>query len=454
MVGCKLFKRTVIVIGLCFLFIQLQLHLHLHQDIFSQDKDAQTWKPTPEKVHIDNNLSFIFHRDNSSEITILRIFMRGGKKAEPETKGGLAFLTTRLCVEIPNQSDVRKLMDLGSSLFTMVEGDYSIITVKCLSENLADTLKILTQVLRKPLFSTLRINLIKKHMSHRQKSEEDDSDQLMKREYFNVFFGNSGYGGSIFGDSESLKRIKKKDIVGFYKKFFNLSNMVITVSSDLKKSEIKEIIKKFFHSLPPGEKQLPLPHVKKMSAFMAEKRERSFEKDKTQSLVSLGVVLPEMTPHSFTCSYMLESLLEGGIGSKLWPLRAVKNLAYRLRIKIIHMKEAAVLMVYLDTDKSKKKIALQALKEVMSDLFKNGVTENEFYTTKIRSKASFLRSNETKETRTFNLGFFESIGLGFAFLEDFFSHVDRMAIEELNIYIKEVLKPGHLVSIIIGPEED
>ena len=40
----------------------------------------------------------------------------------------------------------------------------------------------------------------------------------------------------------------------------------------------------------------------------------------------------------------------------------------------------------------------------------------------------------------------------FTFLEDFFSHVDRMTIEALNSYIREVLKPARLVEIIIGPE--
>jgi predicted Zn-dependent peptidase len=450
MVDSKLVKCIVIVIALCFLFVQFQLH----PDIFALDKDSPTWKHAPGKVHIDNNLSFVFHRDISSEITILRIFIRGGKKAEPENKKGLAFLTTRLCVEIPNQSGVRKLMDLGSSFFTRVEGDYSIITVKCLSGKLVDTLHILAPILRKPLISTLRINHIKKYMRHRQKSEEDDSDQLMEREYFNLFFGNSGYGGSIFGDSESLKQIKKKDIGDFYKKWFNLSNMVITVSSDLKKSTIKEIIKKSFHTLPPGKKECPLPPIKKMATFMAEERERFLKKDKIQSLVSLGVMLPGITPHNFTCSYMLENLLGGDIGSKLWPLRAVKNLAYRLRIKVTRMKDAGILMVYLDTHKSREKRASQALKQVMTDIYKKGVTKNEFSFAAIRSKASFLRSNETKEIRTFNLGFFESIGPGFPFLEDFFSYVDRMTPGELNTYIKEVLKPDHLVSIIIGPPEN
>jgi len=450
MFGRRLYKHAVFVICLCFLYLQL------HHDIFSQDKDALTWKHTPEKVHIDDNLSFIFHRDNSSEITVFRIFFKGGRRSEPKTRKGLAFLTTRLCIEIPNQSDIRKLMELGSSFFTRVEWDYSIITIKCLSENLADTLKILTHILRKPLFSALRISHIKKYMKHRQKREEDDADQLMQREYFNLFFGNSSYSGSIFGDSDSLKRIKKKEIVGFYKRFFNLSNMVISVSSDFKKSEVKEIIKKFFLSLPPGEKQTPLPpvKVKEMSTAIVtvEKKESFFKKDKAQSLVSLAVMLPEMTPHNFTCAFMLENLLGEGIGAKLWPLRAVKKLAYRLRTKVIHMKDAGILIVYLNTDKSKKNTASQALKKVMTDLYKNGVAENEFSHTKIRSKAYFLRNNETKEMRTFYLGFFESIGMGFTFLEDFFFHVDRITIEDLNSYVKEVLKPDRLVKIIIGPE--
>ncbi|MCX6580987.1 MAG: pitrilysin family protein [Candidatus Aminicenantes bacterium] len=443
--------------------------------LFSQDKaDAtpaqaagKTWKNRPERIRVEdkNNgapFSFIFHRDTSSGLTVLRLFIAGGKKAEPPDRKGLAFLTTRLSVEIPETTDVIKLMTLGSSIATDVNGDHSIITVTCLSENLEETLKILMGVLTDPLISSLRISYIKKAMEHQQKNEEDNTGLLMGREYFTVFFGNSGYGGSIFGTAttagapNSLKTIKKKDIADFYKTFFNRSHMVIVVSSDLSKAELEPVIKKYFRLLPAGQ-ETPAPgkpgpgEVKNENNENNEKKEYFFKKENTQALVSLGALLPGMGPHHFVCAYMLENLLGDGIGSKLWPLRAELNLAYSLKARTIQMKDAGVLWMYLKTDNSRKEKAREALTKILTDLYQNGVGEEEFAAAKIRTRAHFLRSNETKETRTFYLGLFEQIGPGFEFLENFFSAIETVTPGDFNAYIKEVLKPERLVKIVIGP---
>ncbi len=448
--------------------------------LFSQDKmdmasaqgTGKTWKNRPERVQVENMqnnapFSFIFHRDTSSGITVLRVFIDGGKKAEPPDRKGLAFLTTRLSVEIPETTDVIKLMTLGSSIATDVNGDHSIITITCLSENLEETLKILTEVLKAPLFSSLRISYIKKAMEHQQKNEEDNTGLSMGREYFNVFFGSSGYGGSIFGAAatgagtqNSLKAIKKKDIVNFYKTFFNRSHMVIVVSSDLSSAELEPVIKKYFQLLPAGQptqggqgEEVRLAALEKLGAgeLNNEKREYFFKKENTQALISLGALLPGMSPRHFVCASMLENLLGEGIGSKLWPLRAELNLAYNLKAKAIQMKDVGILWVYLKTDNSRKEKAFEELKKILTDLYQNGVSEEEFAATKIRTRAYFLRSNETKETRTFYLGLFEQIGPGFEFLEDFFSAIETVTPADFNVYIKEILKPERLVKIVIGP---
>lgn len=441
--------------------------------LFSQDKadtafvgTGKTWKNRPERVLVENMqnsapFSFIFHRDTSSGITVLRMFIDGGKKAEPPDRKGLAFLTTRLSVEIPETNDVIKLMTLGSSIATDVNGDHSIITVTCLSENLEETLEILIEVLKEPLFSSLRISYIKKAMEHQQKNEEDNTGLSMGREYFNVFFGSSGYGGSIFGTAaaagtpNSLKAIKKKDIVDFYNTFFNRSHMAIVVSSNLSREELEPIIKKYFQLLPAGRTtSAPAPGGGEGTGageLKSEKREYFFKKENTQALVSLGVLLPGMSPRHFVCASMLENLLGEGIGSKLWPLRAELNLAYNLKAKAIQMKDAGVLWVYLKTDNARKEKAFEELKKILTDLYQNGVSDEEFAATKIRTRAYFLRSNETKETRTFYLGLFEQIGPGFEFLEDFFSVIETVTPADFNVYIKEILNPERLVRIVIGP---
>ncbi|MCP5102066.1 MAG: insulinase family protein, partial [bacterium] len=386
------------------------------------------WKNRPEKIQVSDKLSFIFHRDTSSSLTVLRIFINGGKKAEPGDRQGLSFITTRLCIEIPNRANVKKLMEMGGAFSANVEGDFSLISVKCLSADLEGALKILTGILQNPLISTLRISHIKRFMKHQQKNEEDKAELLMTREYYNAFFKAGGYGGSIFGTAEpdSIKAIKKKNIRRFYDTFFNLSNMVIAVSSDLSRSKMEALLKKYVEPLPPGNGWAELPRGAPAKTVPTEKKEHFFQKDNTQTLVSLAVPLPAMSPRHYTCAYMLENLLGDGIGSKLWPLRAVKNLAYRLDARVIHMKDAGFLRIYLKTGNAKKEEVFEALKEVITTLYEKGVTGEEFRTLKVRSRAFFLRHNESRENRIHNLGFFECTGLGFGFLEAFFSHINSV----------------------------
>jgi len=113
-----------------------------------------------------------------------------------------------------------------------------------------------------------------------------------------------------------------------------------------------------------------------------------------------------------------------------------------------------ILKAYLETDKEKKEIALEALKTVLRDLYENGITEEEFEATKIYTKASFLRKNETKETRTNNLAAFEALGLGYEFLNRFFQEIETIGLEQINAYIKDILNPENGLEIIVGPEHE
>jgi zinc protease len=431
---------------------------------WSQTQDVQElgkiWKNQPEKVQLQLKENarwwFIYHQDTSSEMTDVQILVKGGKRAVPVLQRGLAFLTTGLSVNMPTISQVRELMHIGSTVFYHVEGDYSTIRIKSLSKHFEETFKIVTGVIQNPLFSGLRIGNTKKYMEHRQKGEEDSPEQLMERTYLDAFFGpGDGYTGSINGDSDSLKTIKRKHILQFYKRFFNRSHMIITVSSDLGKPEITNIIERYFKSLPLGDDVNPVVQgVQGVQGAVPEKKTYSLEKDTQQVLISFGSLLPGMSRQNYAKIYMLENLLGKGPGSKLWPLRVKKDLAYNINTHFVQWQDAGVLIIYLKTSIAKKEKAYTALKELITSIYKNGITRKELDTTSVRSRADFLRQNETKMNRIQNLAYFEALGVGFDFLETFFSQVDQVTLEEFNRYIKDVLHPDRLIEVIIGPSQD
>ncbi len=407
------------------------------------------WKSPPEKRILENELAIVYQMDKSSGITVLQILIKGGKGAEPEGKGGLAYLTTRLALEIPDRGKAQDMMNQASRIYMRCRADYSIIGVESLSENLEDTLKIVTKIILKPLFSGIRINHIKEMMINLAKASEDDSTYVGHNAYIEKLFGKTAYGGSVYGSKESLKNIKNKDIKNFHKNYFKTGNMLLAVSSDLEEALLMELLNKYFSKFSQGNS----PESELKTATIPEEKEFFIEKDTKQTFISLGYPLPEITAKNFTLAYLLDNLLGKGVGSRLWSLRFTEKLAYNVNSRATLMKDGGFLEAYLETNKQKKEAALVALRKVLIDLYEKGIDDKELEVTKIYSRAAFLRNNQAKGIRTQNLAYFEALGLGYEFLNKFFEEIKAISLDVMNAYIKDVLNPENGIEIVVGPND-
>jgi predicted Zn-dependent peptidase len=198
-----------------------------------------------QKEILKNGLTVILEHNDSSATTFLQFLVRGGQRAEPQGKQGLSFLTTRLAVEIPDSSKIQELMRLSSRFSVSSRGDYSLINIECLTSNFEPTLKILVKIIADPIISGLRVDAIKKYMSHQSEVERDDSLIIGHLASLTAFFGRPGYEGSIYGREETLRAIKTKDASDLYKRWFTAPNIVLSVASDLEKEQILSLLGKY-----------------------------------------------------------------------------------------------------------------------------------------------------------------------------------------------------------------
>lgn len=409
----------------------------------------EIWKTTPEKIKLENGAAVLFERDSSSKITVFQFYIKGGKLADPDNKEGLSYVTTRLILEIPERQKAQDFMLLGTNLMMYSENDYSAVAVTCLSEKLEESLRITSDIMLNPLFSTLRINRIKENMLIRDKFEQDESRNIAYKTIQDLLFRQTGYEGSVYGDENSLKQIKKKDIVEFYEKHFITQNIVILVSSDLDKEVITNSFNQYFLELkngtPSSSKNLTLPSIETQSL-------QHIPRETKQTFISIGCRLPPINLKNYVLALMLENLIGKGIGSRLWTLRNEKKLAYNINAHAHHFKNGGILEAFLETENTKKEKALEALNDILERLYCDGICLEELNRTKVYTKASFLRSNETKKDRTSTLAFFEMINLGLDSFKNIFNEVDRIELEEMNSYIRRILDPKNRVKVTVGPE--
>ncbi len=404
-----------------------------------------------EKIVLENGLTVIYEKDISSKVSVFQIFIKGGKGAEPEGKAGLAYLTTRLAVEIPDQDKLQALMNQATHLYIVCKEDYSLITIACLSENLDNTLKITSQIMSKPLFSNIRIDRIKKQMTQSRKMESDEPVIAAHYAITDIFMAGTPFAGPIYGSENSLSSIKKKDIISFYENHFLTGNLVFSVSSDLEKQTILGLIKKFYGDFHAG--KLPGSKLLLFSPI-SEEKDQFIEKDSTRSHISAGYLLPQLSPRNYLLATLTTNLLGKGVGSRLWPLRAEKKLAYTVHARATYFSAGGIFEAFIETEHTKQESALDSFIQVLDELHSNGVTEEELSMTKSYSKALFLRNNETKESRALTRGNFETIGLDYSYFAKFIDEINTVSAEEINPFIQKVLAPEKRFQVIIGPKKE
>jgi len=224
--------------------------------------------------------------------------------------------------------------------------------------------------------------------------------------------------------------------------------MIIAVSSDLDDRLLIEMIQEYFGSFPQSKPEEPQP----AGPSLAEERHLSFEKDTKQTLVSMAFPLPELTARNLVLALMVETLLGKGVGSKLWSLRSKEKLAYNVNSQATYFKKGGILRAYLETENKNREKAIESLKQVLQLLYEKGMSEEEHQATKTSSKANFLRWNETKEARISSLSYFEALGLGYEFFDRFSAEVDAISLEEINVFLKEILNPEKGVEVVVGPK--
>jgi zinc protease len=405
------------------------------------------WAEAPRKIALTSGIPLIYHRDKASPMTVVGLFVPGGRAAVPEGLDGLAYLVTRLTLEIPDEGKVRDLMAQATRMTFACEEDFSVVFIECLSENLGDALRVAGKIIQDPLMSGLRIGRGIELMELFSQAEEDDAVTAGGNAALKAFFQGKGYGSASFGSEASRRAIARKDVQAFYRRHFTARNILFTVVSDLDLEPVRALLERHFAKVPAGEK----PEIAAAGPVPPAETDVRLTKETKQAYIARAYALPAPSLPEHAKGFLVEVLTGSGPGSRLWALRTPGRLAYNVNSRLTWTRNSGILEAYLETEKAKAEGASAALDGVLRELWEKGIGAEEFEATKAMAKAVFLRQAETKAGRSRLLGQFELLGLGFNYVSGIFEAIDAVTLEGLNAYIRAVLDPGKSLKIRIGP---
>ena len=390
-----------------------------------------------------------FQQDLSSSSTSVVLATRGGKGAVPAGMDGLAYLVTRLAVDIPDERKARDMLSQAGRFSVSVLEDGAMIKIDCLSEYLEPTLKTAAAIIQDPIFSSIRIDRIKTMMTPQAGRQEDNSAVLAHQAVLEAFYGGRGYGGALYGNAPSLKSLDRKTVVGFYEEHFASNRIFFSAVSDLPLERVSDLLEKSFTRAAGGTSESAAGFQDR--AHVPEYPNLELIRETQQTYVGLAYPIPEFSRRSHALALIGEALLGKGPGSRLWPLRVRDRLAYSVDAVYTPNRGGGVLVAYIETQNAKTGEAAAALESELRHLREHGLTRDEFEAARTTARSHFLRANEVKESRAMTMAILEILGLGAGFFHSLAEELEAVSLEDMVDFLRDALDPERELRIVVGP---
>jgi zinc protease len=324
--------------------------------------------PVPTEFSLPNGLKVMVLENHALPVLTAELVSRAGSFDNPEGKSGLATLTSEIMSDGTVSRDLTKLAQdqehIGTHVTTMAAMDSSSVSMSLLSYHAGEGMNLLADVALHPAFRAEDVDRRRKQRLLRIAQESDTVQNMALRVGPKLLFGDTPYGMTSTGTTESVTALTPTDISGFYSGHYGPGDSVLVLVGDLSRAQAEKLARQYFGkwtaptAAAPAAPPAPAPpstHVVIIDKPGAPQT----------ALAAMGVGVPANSPDVNTLS-VLNYTLGGSFGSRInMNLREVHGYTYGASSSFIPFHDGGefYVMSLVRTD-----VTGPAAKEMMSEL--------------------------------------------------------------------------------------
>jgi zinc protease len=385
-------------------------------------------------------------------VSIKLAFKNSGTAYDAKDKLGLAYMVASLLDEgaggISPLDFRKKLEELATSISFDVDEDDFFVSLKTLSENVPESLRLLNLALTKADFDPQAVERIRNQILVLLTKNEESPEYVAGRRFREEIFTMHPYSNTKYGTKETIPNITRDDLAAFVKNNLTAKNALISVVGDLTTAKVSSLLDSTLQ-LPPGARDTQkLPEV----TINNKGQTIYIEKPLPQSVVIFGEMGVKRSDPDFYPAFVMNHILGGGnFESRLMnEVREKNGLAYTVYSYLDLMQKAGLLVGYVATDKNKVDNSIELIKKEVAKLANNGVTETELQAAKDYIINSFpLKMTKNSDIADF-LIIMQTESLGMDFMDKRNDYVNAVTLNDVNLAAKKLLNVDNLIFVVVG----
>jgi zinc protease len=367
-----------------------------------------------QKFTLANGLRLLVREDPRLPLVSINAVFRGGLLAETKETNGITKLFTKALLKGTKSRTAEQIAEqvenTGGSISSDSGNNSFGVSVDVMQPDVSKGLEILADVLINPIFPEREVSLEKQSLLAGIKAEDEQPTAVGRNLVRGQLFGSHPYGLRNAGAAESVTSLTSEQLRVFQKDFVTANNGVISVFGDVKSGEVKALVEKYFAAMPAGRLAFEHPPV---PAPVTQSTPVSTHLDKQQGIVMLGF---QSTAADGPDRAALELINEASndLGSRFFNrIREKMGLAYFVGAAQFYGLAPGAFIFYLGTDPKKVDPVTKELRDEVSLLAKDGLTEEELQKAKKKLLGAEAIRNQSNDALAATSAMDELMGTGF-----------------------------------------
>lgn len=392
--------------------------------------------------------------EQSIPFVALEVRFKGGASLDQPGKRGATYLMTALLEEGAGDLDARayaeEVESLAASFDFDVSDDAVSVSARFLTENQDEALALLRDALIQPRFDQDAIDRVRAQIISGIRSDLQDPDTIVGREFDRMVFGDHPYGSAIEGTEESVSALTQEDLIAAHEGALARDRVYVSAAGDISAEELAALLDDLLAGLPEtGTPQAPDIEVATEAGVTV------VPFDVPQSVAIFGHEGIARDDPDFFAAYVLNEILGGGgFEARLMEeVREKRGLTYGVYSYLVPKDHAALYLGRVSSANDRIAEAIEVIRDEWAKMAENGVTEEELETAKTYLTGAYpLRFDGNGRIANILVGM-QMDDLTPEYVTTRNAQIEAITLDDIKRVAARILKPDALRFVVVGQPE-
>jgi predicted Zn-dependent peptidase len=399
---------------------------------------------------LPNGLTVITEQMSHIRSVAIGIWIKAGSRDEDTEWNGISHFVEHMVfkgTENRSAEEIARQVDsIGGNMDAFTAKECVCFNIKVLDEHLPVAMEVLSDLVLHPVFATNDIVRERGVILEEIKMDQDNPDYLVHEIFTQSFWKDHPLGKPILGTRETVKKFERPIVSDFYRHRFAPENVVVSAAGNLKHQEFVDLVAKYFQHMKPVKNGY---HSQPPEVFsrINLRNKKSLE----QVQICLGVPSHPIAHEKRYASYVLNTLLGGGMSSRLFQnIRERQGLAYSIYSDLNPYRDTGCMCVYAGTSRESAAKVVECVIKEFRDLKAGPVPDEELRRAKDQLKGSLMLSLESSTARMSNLARQEMYFDRFYGLDELIERIEAVTAEDLKQTAEQFFRTEQIAVTILG----